>query len=301
MAVTSARVQLNGTWHNLTKNSSTGLWEVTVAAPSVTSFNLAGGYYPLTVEASSSAGTKTTVNATDPNIGSQLRLVVKEKIAPVATITNPGDGAYIGSNTVNITATLRDETNGSGIEIDTLDFKFDGVNVAASVSKTQVSGGYDLTYNPGTLDDGPHTISIQVQDNDGNVSSVATASFTVDTIPPSLNITNPINNQIVAETTLNITGETNDATSSPVTVQVVLNNTPQPNAVVAADGTFSSSVTLSEGQNTLVITSIDRAGKSTEVTLTVVLDTTVPVIGDIVITPNPVDTDNSVIISVEVI
>ena len=44
----------------------------------------------------------------------------------------------------------------------------------------------------------------------------------------------------------------------------------------------------------------DSAGKSTTVTRTVKLDTKAPVIKSVTLTPNPVDTEKTVVISVEV-
>lgn len=61
MAITKVRVKINGVWSNLALNSSTGKWEGSITAPAVTSYNQTGGYWPVTVEATNSAGTVTTV------------------------------------------------------------------------------------------------------------------------------------------------------------------------------------------------------------------------------------------------
>lgn len=55
MAITKVRVKINGTWTNLTKDSA-GKWTGSVTAPASTSYNQSGGYFPITVEATNSAG-----------------------------------------------------------------------------------------------------------------------------------------------------------------------------------------------------------------------------------------------------
>lgn len=304
MAIASARVQINGTWYNLTKNASTGKWEASVTAPSVTSFNLSGGYYPVTVEAVNQAGTKTTVTTSDPTVGNSLKLVVKEKVRPVVSITGPSAGAYLANSQQPVTFTLRDETNGSGVRLASLAFVLDGTTLgstAAGMVCTAVTGGYDCTYTPPTaLADGGHTVSVTVQDNDGNVSAAASVSFTVDTVPPVLNLTGPVDGLITATAAQTVAGSTNDATSSPVVVKIALNGADQGAVSVAANGSFSKAITLREGSNTIVVTSTDKAGKMTTVTLSAVLDTTSPVIGAVSIAPNPADTGATMVISVEV-
>ena len=74
MAISTVRVQINGVWTNLTYNSSTGAYEATITAPSTTSHNRAGGYYPVTVEATNTVGTKTTVNDSLANYECKKRL-----------------------------------------------------------------------------------------------------------------------------------------------------------------------------------------------------------------------------------
>jgi hypothetical protein len=69
---------------------------------------------------------------------------------------------------------------------------------------------------------------------------------------------------------------------------------------VGSGGAFSTTVTLSEGSNTITVVATDAAGKTTTVTRTVTLDTVAPTIASITITPNPVDAGKTVIIEVKV-
>ena len=282
----TVRIQLNGTWTNLTYNNSTGAYEGTVTAPGRTSFNNAGGVYVVTAEATNTAGTKTTKTA---------NLTVKETVKPVITITSPSIGAYVVNNKQPIVFTMTDEENGSGIKESSLTVKIDGTTVTGGIAKTAIPGGFSVTVTPGTLSDGAHTVTVDVQDNDGNQAVQKKTTFTVDTVPPVLNITSPADNLITNQTNCVVAGTTNDTTSSPVTLTI--NGTA---VTVNADGSFSKAVTLSEGSNTITVKSVDKAGKETSVTRTVTLDTSVPTIDNIALSPNPASTGAAMTIKVTV-
>lgn len=297
MAIKTVRAKVNGTWHNLTYNSSTKKWEASITAPGATSYNLPGGCYNIEVEATNDAGTTGTASATTLD---GLKLVVREKVAPVITILSPSSGAYVTNSKQPVVFTVIDETGGSGVDLDTLVVKQDGVSAAAStLAKTAVTGGYSVTYTPAAaLSDGSHTVTIDVSDHDGNAAAQKTTSYTVDTVPPTLNVTAPEAGLITNSASLTVRGTTNDATSSPVTVRVSLNGVDKGAATVSADGSFTKALTLANGSNTIVVTATDAAGKSSSVTRTVTLDTSVPVIQSAAVTPNPVDAGATMLISV---
>lgn len=306
MAIKTVRAKVNGVWHDLVYNGSTGKYEKTITAPNVTSYNVnAGHYYPVEIEAENTAGTKATVNDLSPSIGNSLRLRVLEKIKPTINITSPGAGAYVINNKQPIVFQLRDETNGSGIDILTLALKIDNgaavSNGSSGMVCNAVANGYDCTYTPpNALTDGSHTVTINVSDNDGNTANQVSRTYTVDTVPPVLNITSPSDGFITNTANIVVQGSTNDATSSPVTVTIKLNNVDQGAVSVDGSGNFSKSITLSEGNNTIVVTSKDAAGRETTVTINGNLDTSAPVISSVSIVPNPVDAGATMVISVEV-
>lgn len=297
MAISTVRAQVNGTWHTLTYNSSSGAYTATITAPGQTSFKQSGGYYNVTVEATNTAGTKGTANASTLT---SLRLVVKEKVAPVITILSPASGAYVTNNKQPVIFNVVDETNGSGINLSTLVVKQDGTAVASTaVVTTAITNGYSVTYTPASaILDGSHTVTISVSDNDGNAATAKSTTYTIDTTPPTLNITAPADNLVTATASLTVSGKTNDNTSSPVTVVITLNGTNQGTVTVATDGSFSKAVTLAEGSNTLVVKATDAAGKASSITRTVTLDTSVPKVTSATISPNPVDAGATMIISV---
>ncbi len=297
MAIKSVKININGTEHVLEYNSSSGKWEKTITAPNITSFNLDGGYYPLTVTATNEAGTAASLNASQSDA---LKLVVKEKVKPIIALLSPTSGAYVANAQQPISFNVVDENNGSGIKADSIVLKIDNVAVTG-ITKTAITNGYNCSYAPtSALSDGTHTIQIDVQDNDGNSATTISSSFTIDTIPPVLNITSPQDDLITSNTNIIVTGTTNDATSSPVTIDIKVNGSDAGSVTVNTDGTFSKSVSLTEGENIIEIIATDKANKTTSVTLNVTLDTSVPVISNVEINPNPVDAGATMIVSVVV-
>ena len=298
MAISQVRAQVNGQWYTLTLQSN-GRYEASITAPGSTSYNQPGGYYDVTVEATNTAGTTGTANASTLD---GLKLYVKETVAPIITILSPSDGAYVTNNKQPVVFTVTDESGGSGVNLGSVVVKLDGSSVSSSeVTHSAISNGYSFTYTPATaLGDGSHTVTVDASDNDGNAATQKSTTFTVDTIPPTLNVTSPTDGLITNNKTLKVSGTTNDSTSSPVIIKISLNGADQGTVTVGGDGSFSKSVTLSDGTNTIVVTATDAAGKSSSVTKTVTLDTSVPQIVSATITPNPVDAGQTMLISVEV-
>lgn len=299
MAIKTVKATINGQTYDLTLNSASGKWEATITAPGKTSYNLAGGYYNVSVEATNEAGTK---GSADASTVAGLKLVVKETVAPVITIVSPTAGAYVANSKQPVVFNITDETGGSGVDISTLVVKQDGTAVAAAnITHTAIANGYSVTYTPSAaLRDGSHTVTINCKDHDGNAAAEKSTTYTVDTVPPTLNVTSPADGLITAASSVTVAGTTNDATSSPVVITISLNGADQGAVAVGTGGTFSKVVTLKKGSNTIIVKAKDAAGKESSVTRTVTLDTSVPKITAATITPNPVDTGKTMVISVTI-
>ena len=299
MAIKTVKATINGQTYDLALNSSTGKWEATITAPGKTSYNQAGGYYNVSVVATNEAGTSGSADATTID---GLKLVVKETVAPVITIVSPTNGAYVTNSKQPVVFTVVDEAGGSGVDISSLVVKLDSKAVdAATLTSTAITNGYSVTYTPAAaLADGAHTVTIDCKDNDGNAATQKSTSYTIDTVPPTLNVTSPAEGLVTATSSVTVAGTTNDATSSPVTITISLNGEDQGAVTVGANGSFSKTVTLAEGSNTIIVKAKDAAGKESTVTRNVTLDTTVPKIKSATITPNPVDTGATMVISVTI-
>lgn len=303
MAISTVRVQINGTWTTLTYNSSTGAYEATITAPSTTSYNRTGGYYAVTVEAKNTAGTITTVNDSHSTLGNSCKLRVEERVKPTVTIVSPTSGARVTNNKQPVVFNVVDESGGSGIDIQSVVVQLDDrEQTDQTLEKTAITNGYRYTFIPGTaLSDGDHRFSAQVSDNDGNVSTLVDIVFTVDTVAPTLNITSPAEGYLTSGTSVTVAGTTNDATSSPVTLTMTLDSGTAQAVTVASNGSFSKTFTgLAHGSHKVVIVAADAAGKTTTITRNFTVDTSAPVISSITITPNPVDAGKTMKITVVV-
>lgn len=299
MAVKTVQVVINGQTHTLTYNATTKKYEATITAPSTSSYNQNGHYYNVKVKATDEAGNSVTKDATDTTLGSSLQLKVKEKVAPVISITSPSSSAKLTNNKPVINWTVTDAD--SGVNPSTIKLIIDSQTITTGITKTQSGKNYTCSYTPTTaLSDGTHTIKVSASDYDGNVATQKSVTFTVDTVPPELSVSAPVDNLVTNQSSLVVKGTTNDVTSSPVTLTIKLNGGTEQTVEVGSDGSFTKTLTLVTGENTIVITAKDGAGKTSTVTKKVVLDQTAPVIQSVTISPNPVNAGATYTISVEV-
>jgi len=299
MAVKTVQVVINGQTHTLTYNATTKKYEATITAPATSSYNQNGHYYNVKVKATDEAGNSVTKDATDTTLGSSLQLKVKEKVAPVISITAPSSSAKLTNNKPVINWTVTDAD--SGVNPSTIKLIIDSQTITTGITKTQSGKNYTCSYTPTTaLSDGTHTIKVSASDYDGNVATQKSVTFTVDTVPPELSVSAPVDNLVTNQSSLVVKGTTNDVTSSPVTLTIKLNGGTEQTVEVGSDGSFTKTLTLVTGENTIVITAKDGAGKTSTVTKKVVLDQTAPVIQSVTISPNPVNAGATYTISVEV-
>jgi hypothetical protein len=313
MAISTVKFTVNGTQYSAAYNSTSGKWEATITAPGQTSYNLGGGFYPVTAVAANTAGTSTTVTTADPALGDDLKLVVKETIIPTVAVLSPAAGAHLASSAPGITFQLRDETGGSGVKLSTLQLQLDGTTYnsgSAGMAATPVSGGYDCVFTPQSpLADGAHSFGISVADNDGNVRPMGSRSFTITTVPPVLDASFVLDGTIfepsdgayiTSSTSVSVSGVTNASQGGDVTVTATVNGVSVGAITVDGAGNFSFTAALSEGGNEIVITATDLAGQTSGETLDIARDTTAPVFTGITITPNPADTGATLIIAAAV-
>lgn len=307
--IVSVEAIINGQTYQLSKGEG-DTWTASATAPTETSgsnnagqgpgvgANAAGkGYYPVTIRATDDSGNVTEVTSDDTTWAEALRLKVLEKTAPVANLTYPSQGAFIKTAKPEIRFTVTDSGSGvNGQECYVVIDSQPAVKGTASVDGTTAT----VTYTPSeNLADGEHTVKVYAMDYDGNKSNEASASFIIDTTPPTLNITSPAEETTKTnQLTITVAGTTNDETSSPVTVKIT-GGAQDYNNVVVSGGSFSQEVALrNNATNTLVITATDSAGQVTTVTRIVIVNTNKPVLSDISIVPNPSDVGGGLTISV---
>ena len=274
---------INGTRINHTKGSG-NQWVGTGTAPLKSSYSQPNHVYQVTTYAKDDAGNTDSYEST-------LRVV--EEVAPTITPSSPTTGSTITNNKPSIVWEVKDDDSGVntasiGITIDS------GSKITGdAIQKQAITGGYKCTYTPSeALDDGQHTIKFDAADNDGNVATQKSITIKIDTVPPTLTVNSPTEGMVTNNSTLVVSGVTNDATSSPVTLKV--NNQP---VEVQENGQWSTTIALSEGENTITIVATDSAGKTSTVTRHVTLDTGAPVIESAVINPDPADSGEAITIT----
>ena len=275
MAITSAEVFLNGTWHTLTYNPGTTRYEATVTAPGTTSWNLPDHIYPMQIRATADSGFSTLVTSEDINLGALLRLRVKETVPPTIGTSSPTNGGYVTNNRPAITFTLRDAAGGSGVNIASLQIRIDGGAViaynASGMVCTAVTGGYDCVYTPPVgLPDGVRSVAINAADYDGNNAAQATVSFTVDTVDPEVAITWPLTKFMVDNPIMPIRGFASDLTSAPVTVSIKLNGADQGVVPLTLEDdvyVFDKTIELQRTRNIITARATDLSGRWSEYTI----------------------------------
>lgn len=117
--------------------------------------------------------------------------------------------------------------------------------------------------------------------------SVVQVYFPFDAVPPALTITSPANASKTQESSVPVAGQAIDDTMVN-SVKITVNNGTPVNVSLQADGTFSQTVSLSPGSNTIKVEATDVASHSSSVTLTVerVTDTTPPAISNVTVAPS---------------
>jgi hypothetical protein len=137
------------------------------------------------------------------------------------------------------------------------------------------SFSFDVTLREanGNLDDivNMFKLSYSYHDNDfGWISmGVQYLHMTLDKLAPSIVITSPQQNLITRVSSQTILGRLSE------TAELTINGLP---VVIEADNRFELVISLTEGSNAIILTATDNAGNVTTNTLTLVLDTTAPII-----------------------
>jgi len=137
-------------------------------------------------------------------------LVVFESFDDMPPVVNgmvPADGSVVATAQTEISATFTDDE--SGVKPQSVALLFDGIDHTAEATIT----ASQVVLPPGlTLADGPHTVDLSLADFAGNPTSTSW-SFVVDTVPPGLTFTEPVEPVILNDPTPRIVLAFADATS----------------------------------------------------------------------------------------
>jgi len=207
-----------------------------------TIINLVEGKNIITISATDAAGNQTTI----------ARIIQRDSQPPVLTISSPADSLITNQSTVTMIGTATDSTaftmtiNGTPVTIGT------GGSFSAPISLVQ----------------GTNIITLKATDAAGNITTSPRTIF-LDTLPPVIALTAPTDSLITNKPSISVSGTVNDQTATSLKING--------NAVVlGAGGTFSTTVSLVEGMNTITVIAKDGAGNSSTITRALRLDTQSP-------------------------
>jgi len=129
-------------------------------------------------------------------------------------------------------------------------------NVTVSFSCSDSLSGLAVCPSPVTVvAQGVSQVNGTAVDKAGN-SSQTTAFVSIDSVPPAVSISSPVNGATVSNSLLSVSGSVSDASSG--VASVLCNGA----AATFGGGAFSCNVTLNQGSNTVQVVATDAAGNS---------------------------------------
>jgi hypothetical protein len=231
----------------------------------------------LQVTLDSKPGSFITINASGTN---------GDHTGPQLTIATPANNGFVKTGTPDIQVTYSDpvgagEPAASGINTSTFTATLDGVDKTSLFTARTGDASATIPANM-TLAPGAHTLSVSITDNAGNQTSVA-SQFTVDLIGPQLQILQPVSGSYLNLTTPTISIQYSDNDGvDPASLKVLLNGT-DITALFSKTGsgataTLTSSNSLPQGANQVVVQVQDLAGNQASASVPFNVDTTRPTI-----------------------
>lgn len=296
--ITRAYAVYKGEQYNASYSPETQEWSVDIPSGSESSYSQANHTYPIELHAFDAAGNETIMYATDDTYGDQLNIRVLEKTKPTATIKSPTQGSVLGSATQDIVMELQD-AGGSGLNMASVIFKVNNIQVSTGLTwQDGADGKKTCTYHATNLSDGSNSVSLQVTDNDGNVSDIAEVTFVISTSAPTLNVTSPTEGLLTNSNKVTVAGTAAAGSDAVTLTEVTINGEA---ADVGEGGAFSKEITLTEGENTITIIAKDSLGKTTTVTRHVTVDTKAPIISDVEAEATTVDANSTIHLTFKIV
>lgn len=171
----SLTMKLDGNSVSVSFNASTGKISF-IPSP------LADGNHTVTVNGKDKAG-----NVAQPLTSAFL----VDSTPPLISITSPQDGGF-GTSTPTIKGKVTDPSPGSGVAPQTVMIKIDNVPQLATFDEVTGDVIADVTT---PLAEGTHTVTLDAQDNAGNVGVQVKVTFTIDSQPPLVTFISPFDSQ----------------------------------------------------------------------------------------------------------
>jgi hypothetical protein len=195
--------------------------------------------------------------------------------APTLVVSTLADGSITNNFTLNVSGTVSDVSGVVGLAIN---------NAAVPVN----NGNFSYAV---MLREGGNSITTIATDTLGNITTDS-RTINLDTSAPVLNISVPADNSKTAQALINISGTVSETSVVTVTVNM---GAPQ-NASVLGN-TYSASVNLASGFNTISFMATDQAGNTSSTVRTVIYDNTKPSLAITSPSQDITTAENSIIVS----
>ena len=202
-----------------------------------------------------------TIKAIDASNNTTIivRNVVRDSTPPSLTISTPSNGLITNQTSVTVSGTATDVHA-----------------VTISVNGTAISVGQNGSWTTSiTLKQGVNTITIVATDAAGNTTTVS-RTVTADWTPPAITVSSPLDSAITKLSLVAVSGTVKDSTAVTLTING--------NSVPVSNGSFNTTVNLTEGTDKIIIVATDAAGNTTTISRTVKVDRTPPAL--VVSSPN---------------
>lgn len=177
--------------------------------------------------------------------GSRSFLLHVDHQAPQLTIDAPQEGAVSAQPQVEVRGAASDDGQLDGVLVQ---------GTAAAVANGHFTALVDLV-------DGANTIGVMATDSFGN-STTAAVNVVLDRVPPTIELTSPLADQVVVVDAVHVDGFVDDAYG---VAAATVNGSP----ATLTEGRFSSLLGLADGANEVVVAAVDRAGNHSERRVTV--------------------------------
>jgi len=208
----------------------------------------------------------------DSSVLSIVTSAVPDTALPTVTITSTAASPTKNSS-IPITATFSEDVTG---------FSVSDINVGnGAASNFAAVSGTVYTFDVTPSGQGTVTVNIPAgaaQDAAGNGNTAATQfSIIYDSNPPTVTITSPSNNSTLNTSSVAVSGTASGTGSGMQKVEVSVDGSAFAPATGTTSWSFTTS-TLSGGTHTITARATDDAGNTAETSVTVISDTTPPVI-----------------------
>ena len=233
---------------------------------------LADGTHTFTVQAIDPAGN------IDPT-GATASWTV-DTTAPAVTMTAPVAGGYTNDTTPALSGTAETTPGDSRVTV----YVYQGTGTSGTPIQTDtasVQSDGSWSVNAAALADGTYTAQAKQTDEVSNTGYSDAHAFTVDTTPPAITVSTPLNGTHTNDTSPEIAGTAGTAAADIGTVTVTVSGSGAPveeTANVSPSGQWVVNLpaALSDGNYTIQATQQDLAGNAGIGTSHITIDTTPP-------------------------